>query len=284
MFLARERVPRVLCPISFGLIAVLAVCALTAAPADVEANGAGAALCGPSFTYQSDQTQNGITEVQVSYASGGSSVQGYLYLPAGTNKCPGVLFNHDGVEGVISDVRRRARDLAEMGFIVFAPVYRTSGPKVGSIDVAEAELNQVLDAAGALAKHPRIEDPKLAIVGSSHGALLSMLAVMESPKQFACLAQASGACDVPRVAKNVKIPVFLQHGWKDEVVDIGDAMYLGRSMREAGNSWAKLHEYSLLGHGLWYWNDTTRYTPDQVAQAKWAWDDLTAFLARQMGS
>jgi len=143
---------------------------------------------------------------------------------------------------------------------------------------------EVLDAAGALAKHPRIEDPKLAIVGSSHGALLSMLAVMESPKQFACLAQASGACDVPRTAGKIKLPVLLQHGWKDDVVDIGDAMYLSRSMRDRGNSWAKLHEYSMLGHGLWYWNDDSRYSSDQVAQAEWAWEDLTAFLARHMGS
>ena len=125
MYLARERAPRVLRHVSRGWIVAIAVCLVAAGSAGIAAAGSGAALCGPSLTYQSHQTQDGITEATVSYASGGSTVQGYLYLPAGTGQCSGVLFNHDGGNGVNADVRRRARDLASLGFIVFAPAYRS---------------------------------------------------------------------------------------------------------------------------------------------------------------
>jgi hypothetical protein len=58
-------------------------------------------------------------------------------------------------------------------------------------------------------------------------------------------------------------------------------MYFGAEMRRAGNATARLREYSLLGHNLWFANDPGN-SADLVAQANWAWEDLTTFLETYM--
>lgn len=238
-------------------------------------------LTGPAFTYVSQEAVDGIAQVSVTYPSNGATVRGVIYLPTGNGSHPGVLLNHDGSHGVDAALMRRARDLAKQGYVVMTPAYRSDSGSLGKAMENSQEVGDVLAAAQGLSQHPRVADKQLAILGTSHGAFVSMLAVMQSPKQFRCVAQASGAADVPREASKVKIPVLLQHGWKDDVVEIGDAMYLGAEMRRSGNATAKVREYSLLGHNLWFSNDPS-FGNDQVSQANWAWEDLTTFLDTYM--
>ena len=211
-----------------------------------------------------------------------AAVPAFLFLPSGSVAGPALVFLRDGGAERDNDVETRATDLARAGYAVLVPSY--GGPAVAEADpqVDPGEVQRVLDATRALSGHPRVIPSRIGILGTGHGGLVAMLAVMEAPKRFACVAQASGVVDVPRVASHVKIPVLLQHGWKDDVVEIGDAMYLGASLRRSGNSWARLKEYTLLGHDLWYWNNRVRYSADQVAQADWAWSDLLEFLDRHL--
>lgn len=270
--------------VSFGALAIVA-----ALPALVSMTaGAGLAsssnesLSGPGFAYVSQETVDGVTQVSVTYPSGGATVRGVVYLPAGNGSHPGVLLNHDGSHGVDAPLMRRARDLAKQGYVVMTPAYRSDSGSLGKAMENAQEVGDVLAAAQGLVRHPRVADKQLAILGTSHGAFVSMLAVMQDPKQFRCVAQASGAADVPREASKIRIPVLLQHGWKDEVVEIGDAMYLSAEMRRSGNATARLREYSLLGHNLWFSNDPGAFSQDLVSQADWAWEDLTSFLDTYM--
>lgn len=262
--------------------ALAAVVALSVAVGTGFASSPTEPLGGPAFTTVSQEMVDGIVQVSVTYPSGGATVRGVVYLPSGNGRHPGVLLNHDGEHGVDAALMRRARDLTKRGYVVMTPAYRSDSGSLGKAAENAQEVGDVLAAAQALAQDPRVADKQLAILGTSHGAFVSVLAVMQNPKQFRCVAHASGAADVPREAAKVKIPILLQHGWKDQVVEIGDAMYLGAEMRRSGNATAKVREYSLLGHNLWFSNDPAAFGRDQVAQAEWAWEDLTTFLDTYM--
>ena len=228
--------------VPFQTLAVLATSLAMAAILDI-APCAAAPSSGPALTQVSQETADGITQVSVSYMSSGATVRGVVYLPPGDGAHPGVLLNHDGEHGIDAALMRRARDLARQGYVVMTPAYRSDPGSLGKPAENALEVGDILAAAQCLAQHPRVADKQLAVMGTSHGAFVSMLAVMQNPKQFRCLAHASGAADVPREASKVRIPILLQHGWKDDVVEIGDAMYLGAEMRKSGNATARLREY-----------------------------------------
>ena len=150
----------------------------------------------PGFTVLGTKKEKGISELEVSYPSDSLTVRGFLYLPKKGGHRPTVIFNHGGVSGVSADVKRRARDLADEGYVVFAPTYRGEGGSQGRIEVAGGEVNDVLAAAELLARNPHVDASRMAIAGSSHGALISVLAASRAPDRFRCVVDACGVMDV----------------------------------------------------------------------------------------
>ena len=150
----------------------------------------------PGFTVLGTKKEKGITEMEVSYPSDSLTVRGFLYLPKKGGRRPTVIFNHGGVSGVSADMKRRSRDLADEGYVVFAPTYRGEGGSQGRIEVAAGEVNDVLTAADLLAKNPRVAPDRMAIAGSSHGALIAVLAAARAPNRFRCVVDACGVMDV----------------------------------------------------------------------------------------
>jgi len=172
---------------------VLLLCALGWVGCSTAAPETNAAL---GFTVLSTTKEKGITEMEVSYPSDSLTVRGFLYLPKKSGRRPAVIFNHGGVSGVSPDVKRRSRDLADEGYVVFAPTYRGEGGSQGRIEVAGGEVNDVLAAADLLSRNPRVEPSRMAIAGSSHGALVSVLAAGRAPDRFRCVVDACGVMDV----------------------------------------------------------------------------------------
>jgi len=144
---------------------------------------------------QSQETDS-LIQSEVSYPSGELTVRGFLFVPPGEGAGPAVVFNHGGVSGVSEDMKRRSRDLARLGYVVLAPTYRGEGGSDGVVEVAAGEVDDVLAGAQILARHPRVDPRRIAIAGSSHGALISVLAVAREPKRFGCVAAACGVMDV----------------------------------------------------------------------------------------
>jgi dipeptidyl aminopeptidase/acylaminoacyl peptidase len=159
-------------------------------------NAASETNVAPGFTVLGSKKEKGITEMEVSYTSDSLTVRGFLYLPKKGGRRPAVIFNHGGVSGVSVDVKRRSRDLADEGYVVFAPTYRGEGGSQGRIEVAGGEVNDVLSAADLLSRNPRVAPDRMAIAGSSHGALISVLAAARAPDRFRCVVDACGVMDV----------------------------------------------------------------------------------------
>ena len=175
------------------LFAVIVVCALGWVGCS---NAASETNVAPGFTVLGSKKEKGITEMEVSYPSDSLTVRGFLYLPKKGGRRPAVIFNHGGVSGVSVDVKRRSRDLADEGYVVFAPTYRGEGGSQGRIEVAGGEVNDVLTAADLLSRNPRVAPDRMAIAGSSHGALISVLAAARAPDRFRCVVDACGVMDV----------------------------------------------------------------------------------------
>ena len=179
--------------ISRTLILALAVLGC-AGPATTELQAGGSS--GPWAEIISTSTHAGITQMEVAYPSDSLLVRGFLTLPKKSGRRPTVLFNHGGVSGVSADMKRRSIDLAKEGYVVFAPAYRGEGGSEGRIEVAAGEVDDVLAAADILSRHPRVRADRMAITGSSHGALISVLAAAREPERFRCVVAACGVMDV----------------------------------------------------------------------------------------
>lgn len=130
------------------------------------------------FTILERALEDGVEQAYVRYPSGDLKVTGWLFVnPFSENDVePCILFNHGGVDGVTEATRARCRWLAKEGFIVFAPSYRGEDDSEGEIEVAVGEVDDVLAALHWLEPHPGIVQGQFALLGTSHGALISVKA------------------------------------------------------------------------------------------------------------
>lgn len=275
----------------------------------------------PGMTVLATAERDGILELEVAYPSGDLTVRGFLYLPPGAGPAPAVVFNHGGVSGVSADMKRRSRDLAALGYTVLTPAYRGEGGSEGQVEVAAGEVDDILAGAALLAGHPRVDPDRIGVAGSSHGALIAVLAAAREPERFACVVEACGVMDVVSwytylvendfdvsdslsvavyghgpedrpeafarrqavaVAADIAVPVLLQQGQADRIVPPFQARLMAEALEEAGRVEVLLLEYPLLGHAFWFWDDPKSHTEAELVQAEEAWSDFTEFLAGQL--
>ena len=225
----------------------------------------------------SDSLQS-VNEQTVHYKSGAAAVQATLFAPTKPGKHPGVVFLHEGSQGLTVPFKARCRDLAQSGLVVLAPHYKgTGGPEVTEPLLAEVEA-----AREYLASHFAVREGKVGILGTGQGGYLAVQSAICDPAAWRCVVQAGGAIDVPSCSKNIRSAVYIQHGERDLHTRLADARWLNAELKRAGGS-SQLREYTMLDHGMWFWEDRG-YDTDQIAQAKWAWEDLTNYLTRAMGA
>jgi uncharacterized protein (DUF1684 family)/dienelactone hydrolase len=274
----------------------------------------------PSWWVDRDGETNGIHWQEVVYLSDGLRVRGFLFEPDAPGRRPAIIFNHGGVSGVSRDMMRRSADLAREGYVVFTPTYRGEGGSEGVVEVAKGEVNDILHAARLLRGHPRVDGSRIALVGSSHGALISILAASRDDG-FRAVAAACGVMDVEawyrylvdngfdvsdslsvavygrgpedkpeafrirsavRVAGKVKAPLLLQQGMKDRIVPPDQVWRMSAALERAGRPRPLVKTYPLLGHAFWFW-ERSHHSEAEVIEAEESWADLVVFLESNLG-
>jgi dipeptidyl aminopeptidase/acylaminoacyl peptidase len=240
-----------------------------------------------SLIQNSTTAQKSSTEQTIWYVSDGLRVKARVFWPAGKGPFPGIVFGHGGVDGLSDSSIRRCRELAKAGFAVFAPSYRGEDGSQGTIEVAKGEVNDVLNGLEVFKLDPRLDANRVAMMGTSHGALIGLLAVSRSD-QFRALIFAYGVSDIfawwdylvatnqvgtdaltkriygtgpasrpesfmirngTNVLETVNIPVLILQGELDTTVPSSQAQTLYDGLIEQGK-WAQLELYPNSEHGF----------------------------------
>ncbi|MDZ4804606.1 MAG: prolyl oligopeptidase family serine peptidase, partial [Candidatus Eisenbacteria bacterium] len=268
---------------------------------------------------EKDGETAGVSWQEIVYRSDGLRVRGFLFDAGQPGRRPAIVFNHGGVSGVSADMMRRSADMARAGYLVLTPTYRGEGGSEGRIEVAAGEVNDVLAAVAILRGHPRAEAAQVALVGSSHGALISVLAAARDGR-IRAVAAACGVMDVHSwyrylvdngfdvsdslsvavygrgpedrpeafrsrsailVADRLNMPVLLQQGMKDRIVPPDQVWRLSAALERAGQNPPRVRTYPLLGHAFWFW-DRSHHSEAEVAETETSWNDLMTFLGEHM--
>ncbi len=197
----------------------------------------------------------------VEYRQGDTRLVGYLARPAEVKgPLPGVLVVHEWM-GLNDYAKRRAEQLAELGYVALAADIYGDG-KVAA-DVAEAKalstqyksdraLLRARTAAGleALKAQAGVDPLQVAAIGYCFGGT-AVLELARSGADLAGVVSFHGGLDTPKVqdARQIRAKVLALHGADDPYVPAAQVAAFEDEMRAAGVDW-QLIAYGGAVHGF----------------------------------
>jgi dienelactone hydrolase len=128
----------------------------------------------------------GVVVFAAEYRIGGANPEALLCRPEGKGPFPAVVHNHGvGVDtvGYQKALRRGynlpaiCKELAAAGFLTFVPI-RQGGPGLRNLPPHKA---QVLEAIDYVKHLPDVDPSRIALIGNSRGALLTLMVGVEEP-------------------------------------------------------------------------------------------------------
>ena len=198
---------------------------------------------------------------EIDYKHGDVVLQGYLaYDDALTGKRPGVLIVHEWM-GHNPYVRKRAEQLAELGYVAFAldmygkGVQAKDAQEAGQMAAVYKNNRKLMRArAGAgldvLLKQKAVDPKKVAAIGYCFGGT-TVLELARGGADLAGVVSFHGdlATPTPEDAKNIKGKVLALHGADDPFVPEKVVETFRSEMRKGGVDWA-LVEYGNAVHSF----------------------------------
>lgn len=227
----------------------------------------------PSMTLSDEQFLKG--------DSGGKPVvvSGMLRIAQGSGRLPVVVLLH-GSGGMAANVEFWTRQFNEMGISTFAlDAFTARGlTNVNSDQALLGRLNMILDAYGALdvlAKHPRVDPSRIALMGFSRGGQAALFA---SLKRFHRLWNRSGvefAAYIPFYPDCMTTyhsdtdvadrPIRIFHGGSDDYDPVANCKTYVERLRSAGHD-VQLTEYPNVAHA--FDNPLNSLTPSALKDAQ----------------
>ena len=185
----------------------------------------------------------------VDYKDGDVLLEGYLvYDESLTGPRPGVLVVHEW-RGLNDYAKRRAEELARMGYIAFAldmygkGVYAENhqeAAKLSGVFRDDRNLMRTRARSGleVLRKHPLSDDGKIAAIGYCFGGM-AVLELARSGENLKGAASFHGGLNTPHPedAKNIKCPIIVFHGGDEKFVSDEEVSGFESEMRDAKVDW-----------------------------------------------
>ena len=233
-----------------------------------------------------------VSEV-VEYKQGDMVLEGYLaYDNAISGKRPGVLVVHEW-KGVGPYVKRRAEQLAKLGYIAFAADIYGKGvrlqtndeaAKVASIYKNDRKLMRARAAAGleVLKNHKLTDTKRMAAIGYCFGGT-TVLELARSGAEIAGVVSFHGGLDTPAPedAKQIKAKMLVLHGGDDPFVPVEHVIAFQDEMRKGGVDWQMLvyggavHSFTVPEAG----DDPSRGAAYNERADKRSWEAMKTFFA-----
>lgn len=163
---------------------------------------------------------------EINYKVNGATFKGFLALPEGKNKVPGVLVIHEWW-GHNEYARKRARMLAELGYAAFALDMYGEGKSTNDPKVAGHMMNETISsgqikarfdgAMKVLKDEPRVEQDKIAAIGYCFGGNV-VLSMAEASEPLKAVVSFHGSYPAHAELKkgSVKSEVLVLHGAEDQ--------------------------------------------------------------------
>jgi len=251
------------------------------------------------------------------YPSGDLSVRCEVAVPSEgcTKPYPTLVMCHGGITGIPNRMRGRALELAEAGYFVVMPSYRGEDGSEGEVEVACGEVDDVLACLDLLRDSEEVDGSRIALIGSSHGALIAVLAASRD-KEIQAVVCAYGVMDIVgwwyylqeselyeedalsrriygggpidhpeefarrsalAVACEIESPVLIIQGAEDRLVPPEQGESLAHAFRDCGKDNYTYRLYDGAGHGfIWYGNGEMQINGRDPESM--AWQDIISFI------
>jgi dipeptidyl aminopeptidase/acylaminoacyl peptidase len=262
--------------------------------------------------------EKGITIESITYSSDGLKVSGLLFSPPTREKLPCIIFCHDGFRGISRSHRLASLRLAKRGYVVFSPSYRGEDDSEGEVEIAKGEVRDVLNTLIMVSYLEQVDNERVALVGTSHGATIALLAAERTGKPRAVVL-AYGISDIYKWWAYLKetgrlgndritlqtygkgpddrplsfslrngvtgvsfitCPLLIMQGEMDEVVPKEQALLLEKALRELDKPY-RIRLYPHCAHGFLVYVpylDDHTITQRERQETERAWKDLFEFL------
>ena len=205
--------------------------------------------------------QAAVRTERIEYQHGDAVLEGYLaYDDAVAGKRPGVLVVHEWW-GLNDYARRRAEQLAQLGYVAFAlDMY---GKGISTTDAKEAgrlagifrndrPFGRARAAAGldVLKKRPQVDPARIAAIGYCFGGSV-VLEMARGGADLKGVVSFHGGLATPNPtdAKNIKGKVLVLHGADDTFESPAEIAAFQEEMRQAGVDW-QMHYYGGAVHSF----------------------------------
>lgn len=245
-----------------------------------------------AFVFQASTAWSAVVGESVGYKHGDVQLEGYLaYDDASEALRPGILVIHEW-KGLGEYAKRRARDLAELGYIAFAadmygkevrPETHEEAAKQAGIYKNDRGLMRarVEAALGVLRTHPMVDASKLGAVGYCFGGT-TVLELARSGADLKGVVSFHGALSTPNPedAKNIKAKVLVEHGGDDTFVSPEEVEQFRKEMIDAKVDMrlkiqpGAVHSFTVKEAG----DDPSKGMAYNEAADKQSWDDMKAFF------
>jgi len=195
-----------------------------------------------------------IQSSSLTYQSGGKPIRLDAYLPESTTaRLPAVIALH-GAGGGISGMERYAALLAAQGFAVYVLHYfdRTgteSADKPTIMRNFPLWMKTLCDAISFVETQPQVDAARIALLGLSLGAYLSLATSAIDPRIKAVVEFYGGMPKEMNLFMRRLCPVLILHGEQDSTIPVEEAYNLKKLLEKKGISY-EIKIYPGGGHGF----------------------------------
>ncbi len=195
-----------------------------------------------------------ITQSHLTFESGGKAIRLDAYIPASNgNPIPVVVALH-GAGGDVRGMNQSATLLAEQGFAVYVLHYfdRTdteSADKATILRNFPIWMKTLWDAISFVGKQPAVDRERIALLGFSLGAYLSLANASIDSRVQAVVEFFGGLPREMKLFMRRLCPVLILHGETDSTIPVSEAYNLQRLLQEKGIPY-EIKIYPGTGHGF----------------------------------
>ena len=198
---------------------------------------------------------------EIEYDADGMRAVGFLAVPDGEDRRPGVLVSHEG-PGIDDQAKGRAsRIAAELGYVAFALDYIGDGERLPDLEATMARLGPLMEdplktralgQAGLdiLIAQERVDTSRLAATGYCFGGTMSLELARGGADLKAVVGFHSGLGTArPEDAAAIRGKVLVCIGTEDPLIPPDQRTAFEDEMRSAGVDW-RMNLYGDAGHSF----------------------------------